>query len=220
MRQMHRVIGLFTLVVVMGGLLWAQITTGTISGTVKDSTGAVLPGATVEVQNVDTGISRTVSTDSRGYYTAPNLSVGQYAVTASLSGFQTAVRRGITLTVGQNAVIGFTLAVGAVTERVEVTGEAPLVETTTATVSGLVDEKQVQDLPLNARSHQDKSHPEMSGYSRRSDIRYRAHRCNSSVDADFPDGARVMLRIIYNGGVTSAAGNDESCRGSDQRVLA
>src|SRR3989304_5919311 len=152
MRRFHRVIGLFALVLVMGGSLGAQITTGTISGTVKDSTGAVLPGATVEVQNVDTGISRTVSTDSRGYYSAPNLSLGQYAVTASLSGFQTAVRRGITLNVGANAVIGFTLAVGAVAERVEVTGEAPLVETTTATVADLVDAKQVRDLPLNAGS--------------------------------------------------------------------
>ena len=152
MRRIHRVIGLLALVLVLSGSLWAQITTGTISGTVKDSTGAVLPGATVEIQNVETGITRTVSTDSRGYYTAPNLSLGQYAVTASLSGFQTVVRRGITLNVGQNAVIGFTLQVGAVTESVEVTGEAPLVETTTATVAGLTDAKQVQDLPLNARS--------------------------------------------------------------------
>src|SRR3990172_1925525 len=152
MRRIHQGFGLLALVLVLSGSLWAQMTTGTISGTVKDSTGAVLPGATVEIQNVDTGSSRTVSTDSRGYYTAPNLSLGQYAVTATLSGFQTAVRRGITLTVGQNAVIGFTLAVGAVTERVEVTGEAPLVETTTATVADLVDAQQVQDLPLNARS--------------------------------------------------------------------
>src|SRR3989304_2397948 len=152
MSQTHRVIGLFVLVVVLCGSLWAQMTTGTISGTVKDSTGAVLPGTTVEIQNVDTGISRTVTTDSRGYYSAPNLSVGQYAVTVTLSGFQTGVRRGITLNVGQNAVIGFTLAVGAVTESVEVTGEAPLVETTTATVAGLTDAKQGQDLPLNARS--------------------------------------------------------------------
>ena len=131
-------------VTVLCGLLWSQTTFGTVSGRVMDSTGAVLPGATVSLRNVDTGIDRTVTTDARGYYTAPNLSLGNYEITAGNGGFQTEVRRGITLNVGQNAVIDFTLKVGSVTERVEVTGEAPLIETTTATVSGLVTEKQVR----------------------------------------------------------------------------
>src|SRR5690349_12143884 len=83
--------------------LVGQVTTGTISGTIKDNSGAVLPGASVEIHNVDTGISRGVATDARGYYSAPNLPLGQYEVSASLGGFQQGVRRGITLNVGQNA---------------------------------------------------------------------------------------------------------------------
>ncbi len=138
-------------VLVLSAGTYGQVTTGTVSGTIKDNSGAVLPAATVEIRNVDTGISRNATADARGYYTAPNLSLGQYEVTAGLSGFQTSVRRGLTLNVGQNAVVDFTLQVGAVSEKVEVNAEAPLIETTTATVSGLVNERQVQDLPLNAR---------------------------------------------------------------------
>src|SRR3990170_2399738 len=152
MRKIARWTGLLGLVLALGLPLLGQITTGTISGTIKDASGAVMPGTSVAIQNQDTGAQRTVIADARGHYSAPNLSLGRYEVTASLSGFQTAARGGITLNVGQNAVIDFTLNVGAVTERVEVTAEAPLIETTTASVSGLVNERQVQDLPLNARN--------------------------------------------------------------------
>ncbi len=150
--RIHRMLGLFILLFSLCGLLQGQVTTGTIQGTLKDNTGAIIMGATVQIQNLDTGIARTATSDSRGYYTAPNLSLGQYQVTASLSGFKTEVRRGITLNVGENAVIDFTLQVGALSESVEVTAEAPLVETTSANVTGLVSGKQVQDLPLNGRN--------------------------------------------------------------------
>ncbi|MBI4464907.1 MAG: TonB-dependent receptor, partial [Acidobacteria bacterium] len=130
----------------------AQVTTGTISGVVRDATGAVVPGASVVVRNVETGVSRTVSTDAQGQYRAPNISLGRYEVQASLTGFQTAVRSGISLSVGQEAAVNFTLEVGQVTERVEVTGEAPLVETTRSDVGGVIEENQVTDLPLNGRS--------------------------------------------------------------------
>src|SRR4051812_10603018 len=133
--MLRRVLGLVSLLVFCGTSLIAQVTTGTISGTVKDNSGAVLPSATVEVRNVDTGSSRNAAADARGYFSATNLPVGQYEVTAGMTGFQTSVRRGITLNVGQNAVLDFTLQVGAMTEKVEVTAEAPLVETNTATVS-------------------------------------------------------------------------------------
>ncbi|MBI4442395.1 MAG: TonB-dependent receptor [Acidobacteria bacterium] len=134
---------------------WAQVATGTISGAVSDSTGAVVPGAQVTVKNVGTGQLRELTTNERGRYTAPQLSVGSYEITVSSQGFQTEARSGITLSVGQEAVVNFSLQVGAVTERIEVTGEASLVETTTATTSGLVDEKTVRDLPLNGRSFTD-----------------------------------------------------------------
>jgi len=129
----------------------AQVTTGTISGTVTDSTGAVLPGTNIVIQNEDTGISRTVTTDSAGRYLAPSLTLGNYRVTATLQGFQSEVRTGIVLTVGREAVVDLKLTVGAVTQSVEVTGEAPLLETTTATTGSLVNQQTIVDLPLNGR---------------------------------------------------------------------
>ncbi len=141
-------------------LLWtaaalAQVNTGTISGTVSDNTGAVVPGAEVTVKNTDTGLNRVLNTSERGRYIAPQLTLGSYEVTASAPGFQTGVRKGITLAVGQEAVVDFVLKLGAVAETIEVTGEASLVETTTATTSGLVDERTVRELPLNGRSFTD-----------------------------------------------------------------
>ena len=82
-----------------------QVTTATISGTIRDETAAVLPRADVTVRNVETGVTRTVATDERGRYQAPNLSLGNYEVQVRLTGFQSAVRSGITLTVGQEAAL-------------------------------------------------------------------------------------------------------------------
>ena len=102
----HRVLRMVGLLVFLsGGITWAQVTTGTISGTVKDSTGAVLPGAKVVLLNEETGIARTVQTDAAGRYSAPSLSLGSYRVTGTLEGFQTGVRSGIVLTVGREAVV-------------------------------------------------------------------------------------------------------------------
>ncbi|MCZ6753522.1 MAG: TonB-dependent receptor, partial [Acidobacteria bacterium] len=130
----------------------AQLSTGTISGTVKDQSAAVLPGATVTVTNVETGITRVVESGGTGQYRVPNLIPGSYEVQAESAGFQTGIRSGITLSVGRQAVVDITLRVGDVAERVTVTGEAPLIETTTATVSGVVEQQQMRDIPLNARS--------------------------------------------------------------------
>lgn len=135
------------------GYSWSQVTTGTITGTISDSTGAVLPNATVVLRNTETGISRTVQTDASGRYRAPNLPLGAYEVQGSLSGFQSEVRRGITLTVGREATVDMALRVGTVAESVEVTGEAPLVDTTSASMEFLVDDKKIRDLPLNGRNY-------------------------------------------------------------------
>src|SRR5438309_1856201 len=123
------------LLLLSGRMLFAQVTTGTIFGTVTDSSGAVAPNVNVTVKNVDKGISRNLNSDAAGRYTAPQLPLGQYEVTATATGFQTETRSGITLTVGREATVDFSLRVGAVTEQVTVTGEAPLVETTNATVA-------------------------------------------------------------------------------------
>ena len=129
----------------------AQLDTGTISGTVTDQSGAAVPGATITIRNVETGISRGVETGPAGRYDAPALRAGNYEVRASLTGFQTLVRSGIVLTVGRNAVVDMVLQVGEVTQAITITGEASYVETTTATVSNLVDAKKVLDIPLNNR---------------------------------------------------------------------
>ena len=129
----------------------AQVTTGTISGTVADSTGAVLPGTNIVILNEDTGISRTVQADAAGRYSATSLSLGNYRVTASMAGFQTQIHSGILLTLGRVAIVNMELQVGAITQTVEVTGEAPLVQTTDATVGYLVNDTTIRDMPLNGR---------------------------------------------------------------------
>ncbi|MBI2820763.1 MAG: TonB-dependent receptor [Acidobacteria bacterium] len=141
-------------------LLWpgsssAQQTTATISGVVTDESQALLPGVTVLVRNVQTGIQREVLTNEEGRYSVPSLGLGNYEVEATLEGFQTSIRQGITLTVGREALVNFALKVGQITEKVTVMGEAPLVETTQAAVRDLVDDRQIRDLPLNGRSFTD-----------------------------------------------------------------
>lgn len=137
----------------LAALTWAQVSTGTISGVVRDETGGVIPGVAVRLVNLETGITRTLTTDDQGRYSAPNLNVGAYEVRAEITGFRAQVRRGIDLTVGRQAVVDFAMQVGSVAESVEVTGEAPLVETTTSSLSNLVDDKTIRDLPLNGRSY-------------------------------------------------------------------
>ncbi len=132
--------------------LHAQVTTGTISGVVKDSSGAVIPGVAVNIKNMDTGIARMVSSDSGGRYHAPNLGIGNYEIQAQVSGFRTEIRTGIDLTVGREAAVDFVLNVGEVAEKVEVRGEASVVETANAAITGLVDDKTIRELPLNGRS--------------------------------------------------------------------
>ena len=91
-----------------------QGTTATISGTVSDSTGAIVPGTKIVILNEETGISRELGSDETGRYTAPSLGLGNYRVTASRDGFQTQVRSGITLTVGRQAIVNFELPVGSI----------------------------------------------------------------------------------------------------------
>jgi carboxypeptidase family protein/TonB-dependent receptor-like protein len=126
-------------------------TSARISGLVTDETGAVLPGVQITVKNVATGISRSLATNDRGRYVVPDLQPGPYEVTATMSGFETLVRSGITLAVGDDAPINMMMKVGAVTTAVTVTGEAPLVNTTSSGVSGVVEEKRITELPLNGR---------------------------------------------------------------------
>jgi hypothetical protein len=133
-------------------LVYGQTTGASISGEVRDTSGAVIPGANLTITNVETGVTRRVTSDATGRYRVQNLAVGSYQVEATFSGFKSVTRRGITLTVGRAAEVDITMDVGNVAEVVEVTGEAPLVDTTTAVLGGLVEQRAIQDLPLNGRS--------------------------------------------------------------------
>ena len=128
------------------------MTTATVTGVAKDTSGAVMPSVTITVKNVDTGAARTATTNQRGQYIVPNLPPGNYEAEATIPGFQTAKRTGIALTVGSETVVDLELSVGQTTQIVEVSGELPIVDTTTSTMSGLVDERRIRDLPLNGRS--------------------------------------------------------------------
>src|SRR5205809_3575195 len=133
-------------------LIFGQGGTATISGVVRDTSGALVPGVTITVKHVDSGLIRTVMTGETGNYSAPSLPVGPYEITTTMPGFKQAVRLGINLAVGQEAVIDLTLEVGAAAEQVTVSEEAPLVNTTLASTSGLITEQQIKELPLNGRS--------------------------------------------------------------------
>jgi outer membrane receptor protein involved in Fe transport len=130
--------------------LMAQ-TTATVSGTVRDETGGVLPGAEIVVTNSETGVSRTTPADAQGRYRVTNLNIGQYEVSASMSGFQKAVRQGIALTIGRDAVVDITLKVGDLSEDVTVSGDAPLVDTQSGSLGTIVDRDTILEIPLSGR---------------------------------------------------------------------
>src|SRR5579871_5364464 len=130
-------------------------TSGSILGTVSDPTGAVVPNASVQIKNVETGQVQQAPTDVQGRYTIADLPIGNYEAQVSASGFQTMVRRGITLTVGAQAVVDFSLQVGQSQQTVTVDAQVSQVDTVSAAVSSYVEQKQINDLPLNGRNFTD-----------------------------------------------------------------
>jgi len=134
---------------------WAQLPTGTILGVVKDSSGSVVPNATVTIQSSETNLTRNAVTDSGGAYRVAALPVGHYDVKIEHAGFKTETQTGLNLEVGQEAVIDVILQVGAAEQTVQVTGEAQQVNTTNSTLGSLVGEQTISDLPLNGRNYVD-----------------------------------------------------------------
>ena len=130
--------------------VWAQ-STAQIAGTVKDQSGAILPGAEVTVTQTETGLTRNAITNETGSYALTSLPVGPYRLEASLPGFRTYVQTGIVLQVNSNPVINISLDVGRVTEQVEVQADAALVETRNTGVGQVIDNARVLELPLNGR---------------------------------------------------------------------
>jgi len=127
-------------------------TAAEITGRVTDSTNAVIPGAAITATNVDRQTDRTTTSNDLGYFTLPSLSTGNYRITVEHGGFKPVSRSGIRLDVNQSLRLDFTLEVGQLTEKIEVTGELALIEATTAQLGTVVTEEKISDLPLNARN--------------------------------------------------------------------
>jgi hypothetical protein len=134
------------------GRLHAQAATASIQGVVKDASGAAIPDAAVQVKNVATGVTQSTNSDAQGRYLVPDLGIGDYEIQATKMGFSTSVRRGITLTVGGQAVVDFAMQVGQQTQTVTVEGQASNVDVTNAAVGTLIGSTQMAELPLNGRS--------------------------------------------------------------------
>lgn len=126
--------------------------TGSMAGVVTDDSGAVIPGVAIEVRNVGTGQSRSAITGPDGRYAVPLLQPGPYEVKGTLAGFKTFVREGVTVTVESTARVDIQMSVGGLDETISITADAPLVETSSATLGIVVDEKKVVELPLNGRN--------------------------------------------------------------------
>ena len=151
MNQALQGLRILSLTLLAAALSLAQQSTGTITGTVSDQQGAVIPGAQVEVLNTGTNAVFATSSNENGLYIAPGMVVGEYEIAVESAGFRRSVRSGVTLQVGQNAEVNVTLEIGQVTEVVEVVGEAPLVDTGGATIGEVIERKRVSDLPINGR---------------------------------------------------------------------
>jgi len=132
---------------------FAQTSTATLTGTVRDSTGAILPAVTVTATNSEKNASQTLVSNDAGSYVFPALLPGIYSVSAELPGFKKFVREGITLQVNQTARIDIELTIGGVSETVQVTEAAPMVETETSSRGSVIDQKKIVELPLNGRDY-------------------------------------------------------------------
>lgn len=152
LRNAIGVISLGLAVLVGSSQLFAQGNAGRILGGVTDQTGGAVVGATVNITDTQRNLTRTVMTDAAGEYNVPNLLPSTYTVRAAVQGFKTAERSGVTLEVNQDLRVDLTLQPGEQTEKVTVTGELPLVETTNAELGGTIQNVIINDLPLNGRN--------------------------------------------------------------------
>ena len=142
------------LILVLATAAWAQAT-AQINGTVADSSGGVLPGATVTAVQTDTGFRREMVTDADGSFTLTNLPIGPYRLEVALTGFRTYVQTGIVLEISSNPVIPVSLQLGELAETVSVEASAPLVETRNPAVGGVIENERIEELPLNGRNSAD-----------------------------------------------------------------
>src|SRR5260370_15443297 len=148
--KVTRILGLLVILLIPVAVS-AQVSGGTVSGKVTDSTGALIPGAQVAIRNTATGVTTSLVANEEGIYRASNLLAGDYEITASAPNFTSFLQKGVTLTVGADLTIDLKLTAGAVTASVLVSDQAPAVDTTTPTISAVVSERTIVELPLNRR---------------------------------------------------------------------
>ena len=191
----------------------AQGATGSILGTVTDASGAAIPDASVQVKNVGTGVSQNVPTDAQGRYRAPELNIGDYEIQASRTGFTTVVRKGVTLNVGAQAVVDFSLQVGQQTQTVTVEAAATVVETTNAAVGTNTSQEQMRELPLNGRNFEQliQLAPGVSTVQFSTNA-MQGRAAQYSVAGGRPEGQSIMLddenlQSFWNNGISSVTGS-------------
>ncbi|MSO19733.1 MAG: TonB-dependent receptor [Acidobacteria bacterium] len=143
------------LALAMPAMIFAQANSSALSGVVRDPSAAVITGAAITVTNSETGLTRTRESDPAGRYRVGELPPGTYQITVSMAGFNRETRKDLVLQVGQELGLSFTLQIGALEQEIVVTSEAPVVETTTASVARVVSQEQLRELPLNGRSFTD-----------------------------------------------------------------
>src|SRR5436309_3759771 len=139
----------------VAGVMWleGQAVTAAILGTVTDPSGAAIPGTAIRVKNIGTGITQSAAADEQGRYRVPDLGIGDYEVEASKPGFQTILHKCISLTVGSQPVVDFSLPVGLSQEIVTVESQVSHVDIASAAIGALVEGTQIRDLPLNGRNY-------------------------------------------------------------------
>lgn len=148
-----RFLSLAAAVVMLASTLHAQVDTGTILGTVRDNTGAVVPGTTITVKNEGTSFSATTTTSGTGTYVFTALKIGRYTVEAEHPGFRKEVRSGLALDIQQQLVADFDLTVGQVSSEIVVTGQAPILQSESGSVGQVIEQQEVNNLPLNGRNY-------------------------------------------------------------------
>jgi len=153
---LRQLAGVAAVVLFTAGAAWAQAgATAQMSGIVRDSSGAVLPGVDVSATQTDTNFTRSTVTDAEGNYVLSNLPVGPYRLQASLSGFRTFQRTGLVLQVNANPTISIELAIGELAETVSVEAATPLVETRSSSIGAVIENERIEELPLNGRQATD-----------------------------------------------------------------
>lgn len=203
---------------------FAQQGNATISGTVTDPSDAAIGGAQVLIRNIGTGAEFRAVTNDSGFYTAPGIAVGEYEISVQQQGFKSSVRRGVTVQVGQNAQVNVELELGQTTEAIQVTAEVPLVDTGTATVGQVIENRRVTDLPINGRNALaltllnpgviSNAGPTQSGFGDRG-VDISSLSINGSpngMNAQMLDGANNVLSYVGEVGIPPAVDSVEEFR--------